>query len=186
LTPPGTLEFLTGNDDRVVSLCYSGGRLYLTLATSVIDDGGRLRVGAAYFILSPSLRSGVLAAPLLRQGMLSVNGNHLLNPAIAVNAQGRGAIVFTLVGPDYYPSAAFVPIQTASTSSSIQIVGNGFSPEDGFSGYDPNAFGVARWGDYSAAVVAADGSVWMATEYIPNAVRSLKANWGTYVIRYNP
>jgi len=186
LTPPGTLAFLTGNDDRVLSLCYSGGRLYLTLSTAVIDNGGRLRVGGAYFILSPSLRSGILSAPVLRQGLLTVNGNHLLNPAIAVNPQGRGAIVFTLVGSDYYPSAAFVPIQTASTSSAIQIVGNGFAPEDGFSGYDPNAPGLARWGDYSAAVVAADGSVWMATEYIPNAFRTEKANWGTYVMRYNP
>jgi len=186
LTPPGTLAFLDGGDDRVLSLCYSGGRLYLTLATAVRDDAGQLRVGGAYFILSPSLRNGTLAAPVLRQGYLQVNGNHLLRPAIAVNAQGRGAIVFTLVGPDYYPSAAFLPIQTASTSSTIQIAGNGFAPEDGFSGYDPNQPGLARWGDYSGAVVAADGSIWMATEYIPNAPRTLKANWGTYLMRYIP
>jgi hypothetical protein len=35
--------------------------------------------------------------------------NHALRPAVAVNAQGRGAIA--LVGPDY-PSAAFVNIDT--------------------------------------------------------------------------
>ena len=186
LTPPGTLAVLDGNDDRVLSLCYSGGRLYLTLATAVRDDAGQLRVGGAYFILSPSLRNGTLAAPVLRQGYLQVNGNHLLRPAIAVNPQGRGAIVFTLVGADYYPSAAFLPIQTASTSSTIQIAGKGFAPEDGFSGYDPNQPGLARWGDYSGAVVAADGSVWMTTEYIPNLPRTLKANWGTYLMRFIP
>jgi hypothetical protein len=117
---------------------------------------------------------------------VQVNGNHLLRPAIAVNAQGRGAIVFTLVGADYYPSAAFLPIQTAATSSTIQIAGKGFAPEDGFSGYDPNQPGLARWGDYSGAVVAADGSVWMTTEYIPNLPRTQKANWGTYLMRFIP
>ena len=187
LSPPGILEVLDGSDDRVLSLCYSGGRLYLTLATAVLDDGGRQRVGGAYFILSPSLRSGTLAAPVLRQGYLQVNGNHLLRPAIAVNPQGLGAIVFTLVGQDFYPSAAFLPIGVSSTSSTIQIAGAGFVPEDGFSGYlDPGLPGIARWGDYSAAVAAADGSIWMATEYIPNAFRTPKANWGTYVIRYTP
>jgi len=187
LTPPGKLAFLDGNDNRVLSLCYSGGRLYLTLATQVTDDSGHLRVGGAYVILSPTLRSGVLAAPVVRQGYLQVNGNHLLRPAIAVNPQGRGAIVFTLAGQDYYPSAAFLPIDSVSTSTTLQIAAAGAGPEDGFSGYlDPALQGVARWGDYSAAVVASDGSIWMATEYIPNAVRSLKANWGTHLIRYVP
>lgn len=187
LTPPGILEVLDGNDDRVLSLCYTGGRLYLTLATTVFDDSGLPRVGGAYFILSPSLRSGTLSVPILRQGYLQVNGNHLLRPAIAVNPQGLGAITFTLVGRDYYPSAALLPIGVASTSSTIQIAAAGFAPEDGFSGYlDPGLPGIARWGDYSGAVVAADGSIWMVTQYIPNAFRTQKANWGTYVMRYVP
>lgn len=187
LTPPGILEVLDGSDDRVLSVCYAGGRLYVALATAVVDDGGHQRIGGAYFILSPSLRAGTLAAPVLRQGYVQVNGNHLLRPAMAVNPQGLGAMVFTLVGPDYYPSAAFVPISVTSTSSTIQIAAAGFGPEDGFSGYlDPGVPGIARWGDYSGAVVAPDGSIWMVTEYIPNAFRTPKANWGTYVIRYVP
>jgi hypothetical protein len=187
LTPPGVLEFLDGNDDRVLSLCYSGGRLYLTLATAVVDAFGRIRIGVAYFILSPSLRNGALAAPVLRQGTVVVDNNHLLRPAIAVNPQGNGAIVFTLVGNDYYPSAAFIPIGVTSTASTIQIAASGAGPEDGFSGYtDPGQPGIARWGDYSGAVVASDGSIWMTTEYIPNAFRTQKANWGTYVLRFVP
>jgi hypothetical protein len=187
LKPPGVLEVLDGSDDRVLSVCYSGGRLYVALATAVVDDSGRQRIGGAYFILSPSLRAGTLAAPVLRQGYVQVNGNHLLRPSIAVNPQGLGAMVFTLVGPDYYPSAAFVPISVTTTSSTIQIAAAGFGPEDGFSGYlDPGLPGIARWGDYSGAVVAQDGSIWMVTEYIPNAFRTPKANWGTYVIRYVP
>jgi hypothetical protein len=185
--PPQPLEFLDGSDDRVLSVCYAGGRLYVTLATTVVDSDGRQRVGGAYFILSPGLRAGLLAAPVFRQGTLAVNKNHLLRPAIAVNAQGNGAVVFTLVGSDYFPSAAFLPISVTSTSSTVQIAAAGLAPEDGFSGYPDAGDGVARWGDYSGAVVAPDGSIWMVAEYIPDpSTRSPKANWGTYVIHFVP
>jgi hypothetical protein len=187
LSPPGALSFLDGGDPRVLSVSYSGGRLYATLATQVTDDSGRLLVGAAYVILSPSFRAGTLTAPVLRKGYLMVRNNHLLRPAIAVTPQGRGAIAFTLVGPDYYPSAAFLPIETFSTGAAVQLVAQGASPQDGFTGY-PGGFGpgVARWGDYSGAVAASDGSIWMAAEYIPNAIRTEFANWGTYLGRYIP
>lgn len=187
LKPPGQLAFLDGSDDRVLSVSYAGGRLYVTTAASVVDSTNHLRVGGAYYILSPTLRAGVLNAPVLRQGTLVVNGNHLLRPSVAVNAQGNGAIVFTVVGSDYFPSVAFVPISVTSTSSAMQIVAAGTGPEDGFSGYiDTTQVGVARWGDYATAVAASDGSIWMTAEYIPNAPRVPKANWGTYVFRYVP
>ena len=47
-------------------------------------------------IISPTFRAGALNGSVLRQGYLSTPGNHLLRPAIAVNAQGVGAIVFTV------------------------------------------------------------------------------------------
>jgi hypothetical protein len=60
----------------------------------------------------------------------------------------------------------------------------GAAPEDGFTGY---AFfggnGVARWGDYSAATADEDGSIWLATEFIPNSPRTQLANWGTFIGR---
>jgi hypothetical protein len=37
-----------------------------------------------------------------------------------VNAQQKGGIVFTLVGPNDYPSAAFVPVNNTSVGA-IQI-----------------------------------------------------------------
>src|SRR5262249_38611040 len=86
------LEFLDGNDSWVLTVSYVGGRLYVTLATVVVDGNGWQRVGGAYFILSPTVRSGALSAPVLRQGLLTVDGNHILRPVIAVNAQGNGAI----------------------------------------------------------------------------------------------
>jgi hypothetical protein len=187
LIPPGQLPFLDGGDHRVLSAAYAGGRLYATLATQVTDESGRSLAGGAYVVLSPTLRGGVLAPRVLYQRYLMVSNNHLLRPAVGVNAQGRGAIVFTLVGPDYYPSAAFIPAEAFSTASTIQIAGHGAFPEDGFTGYPGGfGFGVARWGDYSAAVAASDGSIWMGTEFIPNAPRTQLANWGTYLIRYVP
>ena len=189
LRPPGLLAKIDGGDSRVQSVSYAGGRLYTTLATQVLDDNSRNVTGAAYSIFSPTFRGGALSAFALRQGYLLVKNNHLLRPAIAVNSQGKGAIVFTLLGPDYYPSAAFVPIDTFSTGSTIQLAAPGASPEDGFTGYPDNGFstvGIARWGDYSAAMASSDGSIWMTAEYIPNAPRTEFANWGTFLIQYTP
>lgn len=185
LSPAGRLAYIDGADCRILSLTYAGGRLYATLATRVSDTSGNPLVGGAYFVLTPTYRNGVVSALPLRQGYLVVNGNDVLAPSIAVNAQGRGAVAFTLAGPDYYPSAAFVPIETMSTGTELKIAGVGVQPEDGFSGY-PGGLGVgtARWGDYSTAVTAADGSIWMVAEYIPNAPRTQLANWGTYLMHY--
>jgi hypothetical protein len=188
LLPPGQLAYIDGGgNSRVLSLVYSGGRLYVTLATQALDENGHSVIAGGYAILSPTFRGGKVAAPVLRQGYLVVNNNHVLRPAISVTPQGRGAIVFTLVGPDYYPSAAFVPIDAFSTGATAQIAGPGVLPEDGFTGYPAGGgVGDARWGDYSSAVAAADGSIWMAAEYIPNAPRTDYANWGTRVMRYVP
>jgi hypothetical protein len=187
LSPTGPLELLDGGDTRILSLVYAGGRLYATLASGVVDETGRPLVGGAYIIVSPAYRAGTLSARVFREGYLLTRNNHLLRPAVAVNPQGRGAIAFTLVGPDYYPGAAFVPFDTFATGSTIEIVGHGAFPEDGFTGYPAfGGFGIARWGDYSGAVATNDGSIWMVTEYIPDAPRTQHANWGTYVIRYQP
>lgn len=179
--------YLDGGDMRLQSLEYVGGRLYATTATGLIDELGNNVVGGAYFILSPVFRGGLVAASVLRQGYVAVTGDHLLRSSITVNAQGNGVINFTLVGPDYYPSAAFVPISTLTTGSTVQVSGAGFAPEDGFTGYPGSATDpVSRWGDIAVGVVAADGSIWTATEYIPNALRTSLANWGTYVTQYKP
>jgi hypothetical protein len=188
LFPPAPLAFLDGgSDSRVLSLAYAGGRLFTTFATQVSDNIGHSQVGGAYAILSPTFRNGVLGATVLRQGYVTVPNNHVLRPAVAVNAQGRGAIAFTLAGPDYYPSSAYLSIDTLSTSSNVQIASAGTGPEDGFTGYPGGPFpGIARWGDYSGATVDADGSIWLVSEYIPGGLRTTLANWGTFVTRYVP
>lgn len=189
LVPPGLVANLDGGDTRVLSAFYAGGRIYATWATEAADELGNNVVGGAYVILSPTFRNNVLNAPVLRQGYLLVQKDHLLRPAIGVTAQGRGAIAMTLVGPDYYPSAAFVSIDTYSTGSAVQLLSAGAGPEDGFTGYPNQGFpqiGIARWGDYSSAAVGSDGSIWMTMEFIPNAPRTQLANWGTFVAQYKP
>jgi hypothetical protein len=189
LTPPGQLASIDGGmDSRVLSVMYSGGRLFATLATEVTDETGRAAVGGAYVILSPTIRGGVLAGAVLKQGYIVASNNHVLRPSVAVNAQGGGAIAFTLVGPDYYPSAGFVNIDTSpAVPTAIQTAALGLLPEDGFTGYPAGGGpGVARWGDYSTAVTSTDGTVWLVSEYIPNSTRSKLANWGTFVSHYLP
>jgi hypothetical protein len=148
--------------------------------------------GVAYFVLSPTFR-GALAASVLSQGYLVVDRNNLTRPAFGINAKGNGAIAVSLVGPDYYPSAAFAPIRPVYNSTGtlagysallLQLSAAGAFPQDGFSGYEGDR--IARWGDYSTAVASGDGSIWMVTEYIPNAPRTKYANWGTWVTQFMP
>ena len=199
LTLGSMLEFLDADyfsDSRVLSTSYSGGRLFVTLASAVTDANNNQVAGGLYVVFAPTLRGGVLSAtPPTKQGYLAATNNHILRPAISVNSQGRGAIAFTLVGPDYYPSAAFVSIDitTSAPPSAIQIAGAGVLPEDGFSGYGPipacptcSGNGIARWGDYSTAVTSTDGTIWFVSEYIPNLPRTPLANWGTFISQYLP
>ena len=122
----------------------------------------------------------------MTQGIVSKSGVNLLYPALVVNAQQQGGIVFTLVGPDDYPSAAFAPVHNTNVGV-VQIARAGNEPEDGFTGYPEfGGNGVARWGDYSGAAVDTDGVIWMATEYTPDIARTMLANWCTYIIRLQP
>ena len=189
LFPPGQLPFIETGDTRALSVMYVGGRLYIAVASRVTDEAGHSLAGGAYIVLSPAIRRAAANVPatpqgsVVQQGYLVAPNNHLLFPSMAVNAQGHGAIAATLVGPDWYPSTVFVPFTTFSTPSILRVVGPGLLPEDGFTGYR----GVpARWGDYSAAVVSTDGSLWVASEYIGNLPRTELANWQTFIAQYKP
>lgn len=135
------------------------GVLYGGVNTTVTSATGPARVGIAYFAVAAVGTPGHLLAHILHQGYVAVDGENVLFPSIAVNRSGRGAMSFTLSGPDFFPSAAYVRFASSRAVGSIHIAGAGAGPEDGFTGY--KAFqgnGAARWGDYSAAV-AADGAI---------------------------
>ncbi len=177
------LELIDGNDDRMQQVVLADGSLWSSLNTVVKPQNGPVRVGAAWFIVTPSWSGGTLSAAMTKQGYVAANRENVAFPSIGVNAAGKGVMTFTLVGPDYYPSAAFATVDKVNGAGAIQIAAGGAAPDDGFTGY--GAFGgrVARWGDYSAAVADSDGSIWLAVEYIPGGPRSLLANWGTFVSR---
>ena len=178
------VEKLDPGDFRTISVTYSSGRLWSTLSSQMRDAQGVPRFVSEYFAFSPQVNGAFFTASLVTQGVVAKSGANLLYPAIAVNAQQRGGIVFTLVGPNDYPSAAFVPVNNTSVGA-IQIARAGNEPEDGFTGYPefPPGNGVARWGDYSAAAIDTDGVTWMATEYTPDIARTALANWCTYITR---
>ena len=183
----GKLEFLAGNDDRMNQVVWASGKLWGAVNTVVRTPNGPTRIGIAYFEVTPSVDlTGQVSGTIAQQGYVAVNQESVMFPSIGVNPAGGAVMTFTLVGPDYYPSAAYAVIG-AGGAGDVHILGAGAGPEDGFTGY--TAFGgsrTARWGDYSAAVAAEDGTIWTAVEYIPGGARTLFANWGTFIGQVTP
>jgi hypothetical protein len=175
-------EQLQSNDDRMNQVVYADGLLYSGVNTVVQSSDGTQNVGIAYFIVNPSIRGRQVSASMVKDGYVSVDKENVMYPSIGVNARGQGAMTFTLVGPGYYPSAAYTLIDATHGAGDVHISAAGAAPDDGFTGYAVyGGSGAGRWGDYSAAVADADGSIWMAVEYIPDAPRTILANWGTYI-----
>ena len=193
-------ELIASNDDRMNQVVFAGGKLWSGVNTVVQTPNGPTRAGIAYFEVAPTATSSSLSATMTNQGYVAVNQENTLYPSIGVNSQGGAVMVFTVVGPDYYPSAAYYDL--TGGDGNIHISGAGQGPNDGFTGYKKSA-GVAepaRWGDYTAAVAGPDGSIWMATEYVGQSctdaqfaadttcggTRSYYANWGTYISNVQP
>jgi hypothetical protein len=184
---------LDTNDDRMQQVVYSDGKLWSGLNTALKNTAARpAHAGIAYFVVSPHASASGVSATITHQGYVAVAGNEVMFPAIGVAPGGSASMVFSLSGQDYFPSAADIHLaKSGALSSSVQLVKAGTKPADGFSGYkaygapDP---GIERWGDYSAAVGTPDGSVWIATEYIPGTFGypDFIANWGTYVAQVSP
>jgi len=189
------LALLAGNDDRLNQVVFADGKLWAGVNTAIQTENGPTRVGTGYFIVSVSDPGGNLSASVAKQGYVAVNQENLLFPSIGVTGAGKGVITFTLVGPDFFPSAAYASIDAVNGVGDIHIAAAGQGPQDGFTGYD-NPKGVlgggdvARWGDYTVAVADGD-TVWFATEYIAHpstdlTTRTLLANWATFVAHVTP
>jgi hypothetical protein len=187
------IDKLSANDDRMNQVVFAAGDLWAGVNTNV-SVGGATRQGIAWFGVTPSLDDGRLSARMHRQGYVAASNVDVLFPSIGVTDGGNATIGFSLSGPDYWPSAAYTKVG----SSAVHIVGVGRGPDDGFTGYAAyGGSGVARWGDYSAAVADELGNIWLAAEYIGQTctfaqfrldttcggTRSLLANWGTFITR---
>jgi hypothetical protein len=191
------------NDNRMQQTWYVNGTLFGAAATGV-DVGGQLKAGIAWFAVSPKINgAGKVEGQVKNQGYLALAGNNLTYPAIAIGANGRGAIAFSVLGDDYYPSAAYAPIDSSGNVGDIHLAATGLGPADGFTSYKSFVGNPprTRWGDYGAAVT--DGtSIWLASEYIGQTctlaqwlsgaigscggTRTSLGNWATRLTKLNP
>ena len=187
-------ELVAANDDRMQQVVFAAGNLWTAVPTRVKPGGqGPVRAGAAWFILSPSVSGGQVSASVVNQGYISIQSpmqNSVLFPAVGVTATGKAAVVFSVVGENYFPSAAYALLDATNGAGSIVISDPGVAPDDGFSGYFPNGR-VGRWGDYSAAVADENGHIWMATQAINPPLAQfppgvLAANFGTFITEVTP
>jgi hypothetical protein len=202
--PPAavTPELIDSNDSRMQQVMYSGGRLYGALDTA-IQMRGTTQAGIAYYAIRPFAHQGSVVGILETQGKIGVPGNNVNYPAIGALPDGRGVIAFTLVGPDYFPSAAYVHLGPNGHDGPVSTAAAGLGPDDGFTGYEAYNPGTsnARWGDYGAAVMDGD-TFWIASEYIGQTcslsayvtaplgscggTRVTLGNWGTRISRFRP
>jgi hypothetical protein len=183
-------ELVSSNDDRMNQVVFADGKLWTGLNTSAKTPNGPVRTAVAWFILSPSVTGGTVSASVANQGYIAIddsNQQNVMYPSVGVNSQGKGVVAFSVVGTNFFPSTGYAPIDV-NGAGAIRISGAGAFPDDGFTGYAQ--FGassrVGRWGDYSAASSDENGTIWMGNEYIPNAPRTVNANWGTFIGAYTP
>lgn len=164
---------LPSNDSRMQQVSLANGKLWAALDTDVMVNGTDDQAGAAFFVINPN------SGKVVNQGTVALANNNLTYPAVGVTPSGRGVMAFTVVGADHYPSAAYTSLDALAGAGDIHIVAEGAAPDDGFSAYPqltaPNPRR-PRWGDYGAAAVDGDGSLWFASEYIAHG-----CNLSTYV-----
>jgi hypothetical protein len=193
---------LDSGDTRMQQTWYVNGVLWGSTNTSVMVNG-ELKAGIAWFSVTPKINgAGKVEGQVKNQGYIALADNNLTYPAIAMGANGKGAIAFTVVGETHYPSAGYVTIDATGNVGPIHIAAAGLGPSDSFTsykafvGFPPRT----RWGDYGAAVT--DGSsIWIASEYIAQTctltqyltgaigscggTRTALANWATRITKLN-
>jgi hypothetical protein len=190
-------------DSRMQQTWYVNGMLWGASGTAVWVNG-ELKAGIAWFAVSPKINgAGKVEGQVKKQGYLALANNNLTMPAIAIGANGKGVLAFTVVGKDYHPSAGYATVDASGTVGPIHVAAAGLGPDDGFTSYkafvgDPPR---TRWGDYGAAVTDGD-SVWIASEYIAQTctlsqyltgaigscggTRTSLANWATRISKITP
>jgi len=164
--PPSAqgLSVVDSLDGRMLGTWFADGLLWFALGTDV-NVGGQDLAGIMYGAIEPFFKKGKLKGRVEMQEYLAVEANNLIMPSVGVDANGRGYLAFTLVGPDHFPSAAVAKISLDHPAQRVSVVEAGIGPQDGFSGYwigGPRP----RWGDYSYTAVDQQGNVWAGVEFI--------------------
>jgi hypothetical protein len=190
---------LDSNDTRMQQVMFADGMLFGALDTA-LKVRGKIQAGIEWFAARPHVTAEGVQARVVKQGYVGAAGANLTYPALGVNENGIGAIAFTLLGANDYPSAAYASFDVKSGVGTIRVAAAGQGPDDGFTGYVAEVGNPPRprWGDYGAAVV--DGSnLWIASEYIGQTctlaqwlsgpfgtcgnTRTVLANWDTRITK---
>jgi hypothetical protein len=161
---PQGLSLVDSLDGRMLGTWFADELLWFSLGTGV-NVAGQDLAGIMYGAVEPFFKNGKLKGRVRMQEYLGVQGNNMILPSVGLDANGRGFLAFTLVGPDHFPSAAVAKISLDHPAQKVSVVEGGVGPQDGFSGYwigGPRP----RWGDYSYTAVDEQGNVWAAVEFI--------------------
>ena len=197
---------LDSGDGRVMSSFLANGVLWTTADTALDGEGSAAydssngsfvpidqRAGILYAAFAPTSVGGDVQASVLQDGYVAVAGNNVTYPSLAVNEANQGYMGVTLVGPDHFPTPAYIPVGLGTDSDSVHVVVPGSSPSDGFSGTIIGDFR-PRWGDYGYMVPGAGTSLWFGAEYISStctfddwvatlgtcdSTRTILTNWST-------
>ncbi len=168
---------LDSSDTRVLSSFFQDGVLWTALGTGLQGTGGssydfsnnlaevklNTKAGIAYFAFRPTWSAGTLSASVAQQGYIANKGN-LTYPSLAMGSDGVGYIGATRVGPNWWASPAYIKIGLGIQPTVVGVAASGGGPNDGFTGTWEGGFR-PRWGDYGAAALDDDGSIWFAAEY---------------------
>jgi hypothetical protein len=197
-------SLVQSNDDRMNQAIYLNGHVWGALNTRMKSPTGAIRAGIAWFDVAPAWSGSTLGGSVSAQGYVAVQNDNVVFPSVAANSSGNVLVAFSLVGQDYFPSAAYAWLNPVSGTGDVNVVSWGVGPEDGFTGYitlDPVDHSISRWGDYSAAVADESGNLWFATETINQScsfstflntgftcggTRTILANWGTTIAEVAP
>ncbi len=198
---PNVFEMLATNEHRMQQVTFANGNLWSAVTTGLTSPGENgAKAGIAWFSIGVNANDFIFDANVEEQGYIAVKNGAVFFPAVGANSGGDVAIGFSVSSPDLFPSTGYATVGRNGKTGKVHLAGVGVNSEDGFSGY-PHASSVpppcldlgngnllceARWGDYGAAAIDEDGSIWLAGEYIGPRPRTLFANWGTFIVRLQP
>jgi len=152
---PGTSIPVATGDYRPVNAVWRGGSLWC--AHPIADATGSAAVSRWYEISASSI-----STTTLKQIGTVYGSGDAYYPAVAVNATGDTAIVFTTSSSSQFASAAYTGRVASDVLNSTRA---SVVYRQGTNLYDHSP-GQRRWGDYSGtAIDPSDGSIWVIAEY---------------------
>jgi hypothetical protein len=191
----GSSVLLDTGDDRMQQVEFRNGQLYTALATAILPNGDTVpRAGVAWFDVTPRVGSGsVLSASVVAQGYIAVRGASLLAPDLGVAWDGDMAVVATLVGAGYYPTAVYTTTHPRGFSpfGPLQIARLGAQPYTGPDCGGQTSGALCAWAGYSTTAwdptnLNGEAVMWMTTGYVSQAPSGANGNYGTRVFAVGP